>query len=915
MLPVRKLILGISILFLWICPAYGQWVAPSYLYQAIAQNADYLIEVKVASVDDWKRGELQGAGGPTRRFSINMKGLVVNGRKEGPWATGRKVTISVNSCDRYPLGTRPIWIEGPPWTAKPRPGEQMLVALRRGKGSSLQPFSILPMTYKPDLQRVLRQKKELDRLLELIDESGMFKKEAKRQRPAWQAMNPQARVRSTYGWTLQLPYSADMPIMALDIVVFPAYFQQPTSNGLHAPDYRQSEHIGTFLGNSVYWYRDLNSMKDLPFADEPSAKIREAIRKQLGQWEDEVRKTIPLPPLKWYPTSRDGLEFSVTAPDKPITRGSDFHVWAWVRNTTDQPMKVGDIEAFTPGIGLPRHFAKLELQIEKRKFRSTFSSELHQAMVQKSVVRLLPGESRFWMISANCWQARKLLATVQSSMKTVDSTRLLFRWNGAEVPLNLLLYDPKAKAAEFLIGDMRYENGRGVVKPSNIPALPKETSFAEIEKMMQSVDFRARYAAMRHLRKIYRPYSRTAPTGEQTLGFLKQALNDPYWGTQSIALDFIRYRGGQFSATLRPLFVSLIKNSTCRRVQIDALRVLPYEPSIKEVLPAAEALFAQAPEELVARKFGEEYRKYKTPEVIEILKRGTKSPNPTTRLWAYALLAKYRPDVKSYATAYVTALRKMLNSNEPMPYQAGPKYQAYRTIECVGQIATPIAPLLARQLQSKDKGIRLQASRVILYCPTDQEDVLKGLIAGLTDAVFPNDIPSNCLSALSKLGPKARSAVPVMLTLLKQQLQPKPPMHIYSILRAFEKIDPSNEKALPILIALLKKANEKGRPPDSLIIAIGLYGPRAQPAAKELVRTLRTPKHPKDHPYYIDKAIWALGQIGPEAGPEAIKAVKERLKSVFGETAKRALLRLAPKDPNRIPPPDKQYVSKLNVLF
>ena len=66
------------------------------------------------------------------------------------------------------------------------------------------------------------------------------------------------------------------------------------------------------------------------------------------------------------------------------------------------------------------------------------------------------------------------------------------------------------------------------------------------------------------------------------------------------------------------------------------------------------------------------------------------------------------------------------------------------------------------------------------------------------------------------------------------------------------------------------------------------------------------------HPYYVEAAIWALGQIGPDAGNEARRAVEVHVeRSIFAKSARRAMRRLAPEDPKNVPPPDEAFHSRL----
>ena len=163
------------------------------------------------------------------------------------------------------------------------------------------------------------------------------------------------------------------------------------------------------------------------------------------------------------------------------------------------------------------------------------------------------------------------------------------------------------------------------------------------------------------------------------------------------------------------------------------------------------------------------------------------------------------------------------------------------------------------------------------------------------------------MAALGRIGPKAAPAVPAILRSMEIDRSRR-----FGGLRALEKIAPRSPLALPVLLRLLRQSLVKERIPDERVIAaIGAYGPAAEAAVADLVKATKVKD---DHPYYVDVAIWALGQIGPAAGSAAAE-VRGFIPGPLGGTAQRALKRITPADPGTMPAPDVRYTRQLPFVY
>ena len=158
--------------------------------------------------------------------------------------------------------------------------------------------------------------------------------------------------------------------------------------------------------------------------------------------------------------------------------------------------------------------------------------------------------------------------------------------------------------------------------------------------------------------------------------------------------------------------------------------------------------------------------------------------------------------------------------------------------------------------------------------------------------------------ALGRIGPKAASAVPAILQVMEANDSARYGGGLY----ALEQIAPRSPLALPVLLRLLSRSltGERPRPDRTLIAAIGVYGPLAKAAVGDLVKAMKVRG---SHPYYVDAAIWALGQIGP-AAIEARDEVRKFIPGPFAETARRALKRIEAKNPATMPAPDARYTGR-----
>ena len=623
---------------------------------------------------------------------------------------------------------------------------------------------------------------------------------------------------------------------------------------------------------------------DNALPDTPTNRL--AALRAIGTGPEAVRIRGP---RNWRPGIVPGVEFGLRVPAEPIVLGGPIPVEIHVRNVGKEPVEIpmrsrGSDEPY-PAVQFRIGAAATSL------IQPGGVAAEGQAPPRKRTLR--PNESLVYSAALETWvvsgdEARK-------GVQVFDRPAVYWIeciWQNPGTPprsaaARLEFVRPGAAPPTGVAPDAR----RLARSDGSVPECPRmpdyEVTYENLALMLQSGDYRERYSAAEHL-------SRTSIHGwkgtkEQADQLVVTALKDPFWAVRYEAAKFASTRGRLAAGVVPALVEALASEEPLVRKQCvlalgRAGGVRAALPRLKQMLAAGDQLDAVVAVLLDSPAQG-----------LALLKGTADSSDARVRLWSRAALAKGGADAAPYMKELTAAL------------ETGGKdavIDACRSVEFAGKVAGPAGTKLGKLLSAADLSIRLAASRGLAASAPQEQAAVDALVAALGD----KDIQHNCLPALGHIGPKAASAIPALLDLMERDGSAA-----YGAMLALERIDPRSPRALPVLIRVLQKSLEKERSPnEQAIVAIGAYGPAAKAAVPDLIRVL----HVKgSHPYYVDKAIWALGQIGPDA-IEARQEVRSFIPGFFAETARQALRRIEAKDPAAMPPPEPRYTGRtLGGLF
>jgi predicted Zn finger-like uncharacterized protein len=189
-----------------------------------------------------------------------------------------------------------------------------------------------------------------------------------------------------------------------------------------------------------------------------------------------------------------------------------------------------------------------------------------------------------------------------------------------------------------------------------------------------------------------------------------------------------------------------------------------------------------------------------------------------------------------------------------------------KATQAIGRIGTPsdhdaYMPVLAKALKDRDAAVRAAAAEAIATVPLTEADV-----PTLAELLRGNDLGLSRAGAraLSKLGPKAKKAVPALIKALKggdNALRA-------AALEALAGVGGADAKeALPEILPALKDNDPAIR--RSAIAAVGGMGEDAKEAVAPLAEALKDPE-------LVRPALESLRKLGPVAG-SAAPAVAELL--------------------------------------
>lgn len=414
-----------------------------------------------------------------------------------------------------------------------------------------------------------------------------------------------------------------------------------------------------------------------------------------------------------------------------------------------------------------------------------------------------------------------------------------------------------------------------------VQRIPEEEWTAQrLGKLLGSEDFRERYSAISHARRALRTGPRKL-TRQQALGLAMKGLAD---NEPPVLIESARLVGDlkKEAKSATPALMKLLKDEDLW-VRRDAVAAVVAVGGASDAAGELRVLFRAGDQLDVVTaalvKAGEKGR--------AALWEGLESKNDHVRLWAHAGMAKMNLGVKRH----VQAILKQLPGAPPKL-----KIDACKALGMVGKPAGAAGKTLARLLEGKDRQVHFAAARAI-------RDVLPkdpAVVAALARQLETKEADrGTCLVTLRWMGPDAKPAVPAMVRLMEQDERLR-----FAVLLALRKIDPKSREALPALLRILHKSLED-RPDAHLVLAIGVYAEAAKAAVPDLVKVLSHPLAGHGG-YVVEAAIWALGQVGPEARAAA-GALRKFIPGPFAGTAARALKRIEAKDPATMPAADERF--------
>ncbi|HEY9884846.1 MAG TPA: HEAT repeat domain-containing protein, partial [Thermosynechococcaceae cyanobacterium] len=186
------------------------------------------------------------------------------------------------------------------------------------------------------------------------------------------------------------------------------------------------------------------------------------------------------------------------------------------------------------------------------------------------------------------------------------------------------------------------------------------------------------------------------------------------------------------------------------------------------------------------------------------------------------------------------------------------RFSAVSTLGKMGVVAKAAIPALTVASKDKDKQMQLAAAQSLAKIKGAQDGDVSLLLINLKYS-SANEAGSRerTISDLAELGEKAKPAVPILLTILKQD----PNYRIRQLVPiALIDISPNDKTVVAALIAALKDRDEEVR--ASSAYALGEIGPAAKAAVPDLVAALKVrPANRQSNLDYVPIAT-ALVNIG-----------------------------------------------------
>jgi HEAT repeat protein len=300
------------------------------------------------------------------------------------------------------------------------------------------------------------------------------------------------------------------------------------------------------------------------------------------------------------------------------------------------------------------------------------------------------------------------------------------------------------------------------------------------------------------------------------------------------------------------------------------------------------------------------------PPAVEPLTSALDHESERTRYHAQWALLELGPAAK----AAVPRLREALTSDRE--YMV--RQHAAWTIAEIGCFTDETVAALIAALDDREYVVRYAAAQTLGRVRPAREDVIAALLAALGDEEVK--VRVRAVRSLGEQGPGAAEAVPVLIDLLASEevyREGHPGTGIALRRDAAEALGKIGPDAKPAIPALMKIVREPRELKDSWL-AVPPY--RAQDAAINAMVEL-APANPQVNAFLLkiarsgrrawpqEKAVWALGQIGPPAATPALRALQEEMEELARHRFSRgagtseddrlrglaaAVLRLAPTD-------------------
>jgi HEAT repeat protein len=210
----------------------------------------------------------------------------------------------------------------------------------------------------------------------------------------------------------------------------------------------------------------------------------------------------------------------------------------------------------------------------------------------------------------------------------------------------------------------------------------------------------------------------------------------------------------------------------------------------------------------------------------------------------------------------VAALIKQLKDKDP-----NARSKAARALENIDPAAKDAVPLLIEVLKDRDPGYPLApiAAKALGRLGS-------AAVPALMETLEVKDgrVQAYAATALMRIGPDAKPAVPALIEVVKKY---KDPAHLARLnaIAALGKIGPGAKEAVPTLAEVAKDKPPMSAARLAAVTALGQIGPEAKAAVPTLIDLLGE-EESKAGPLRLEAAR-ALGQIGGAAGEEATSAL------------------------------------------